>query len=155
MARLVVSEFEANIQRLIDETPDRIKGTVEVDQVYAHYQHAHPEFHHPDGGQAFYLQEPLYAKASKYLQNIASKAITSHGVNLRDPMVENMEDLSLEVYTRAPLEFGDLKGSGHPMVSEDGAVVYDRPPMVPRLSESELKIKSHLRYLFDPHRYGR
>lgn len=147
--------FVDNVDRLLRETPDKIEGRVEVDQVYAHYQHEHPEFHHPDGGQAFYLTEPLYAKADRYLKHIAERAIGQHGLGIREAMIENMEDLSLEVYQRAPWEFADLRASGHPIVEENGTVVYDRKPMVGRLDAAELAIKSHLRYLLDPHRYDR
>lgn len=148
-------EFGASMDRLLEQTPTRVTGHVEVNQVYAHYQHEHPEFHHPDGGQAFYLKEPLYVKAGEYLVRLARRAITKRGVELRKAMIDNMEDLSLEVFHRAPWEFGDLRASGHPTVEEDGQVVYDRPPMIHRLSEEELKIKHHLRYLYDPHRYKR
>jgi hypothetical protein len=151
-----VSEFSDNIDRLVKATPRKITGAVKVDQVYAHYQHEHPEFHHPDGGEAFYLKTPLYAKADKYLERLAEGAIQSDGTSgLKDAMIENMEDLSREVYDRAPWEFGDLRASGHPTVAEGEEVVYDRPPMVHRLDKDELAIKSHLRYLFDPNRYGR
>lgn len=150
-----MSEFTDSMDRLLAETPDRIEGGVEVDQVYAHYQHAHPEFHHPDGGQAFYLSEPLYAKSDRYLERLAEGAITEQGIGLRQAMIDNMEDLSLEVYERAPWEFGDLRASGHPTVTEDGETVYDREPNVHRLDPDELAIKSHLRYLFDPQRYAR
>lgn len=148
-----MSTFTANLGRILAGLPDQITGKVEVNQVYAHYQHEGASFHHPDGGEAFYLKTPLFVNADKYLANIAEKVIGSHGVNVRDPMIENMEDLSMEVFNRAPWEFGDLRASGHPTVEEDGVVVYDRAPMCPRLSEEELKIKSHLRYLLDPHRY--
>jgi hypothetical protein len=142
--------FVANLDHLIAETPTEISGQVEVDQVYAHYQHAHPEFHHPDGGQAFYLSDPLYLKHEEYLRALAEGANTGH---LRDAMIGVVEDLSQEVYDRAPWEFADLRASGHPTVSENGRVVYDRAPLCKRLDPEELAIKSHLRYLFDPHRY--
>lgn len=145
--------FVGNIQRLIDQTPGHITMGVEVDQVYAHYQHEHPEFHHPDGGGAFYLRDPLLGKARGYLERVSKDCINSKGVEFRKPMIANAEDLSLEVYHRAPWEFGDLRASGHPWVKEDGTLVYDRKPYCARLNPDELAIKSHLRYLFDPNRY--
>ena len=145
--------FIAGIDRLIEETPkERITGHVVVDQVYAHYQHEGIGFHHPDGGEALYLKTPLYAKMGTYYDRLGKAAALG---KLRDAMVENMEDLSMEVYQRAPWEFGDLRASGHPIVEEDGTVVYDRQPLAKRLTEAELAIKSHLRYLLDPHRYDR
>lgn len=151
-----MATFEESISALLDSLPEHsLKGGVEVNQVYAHYQHEHPEFHHPDGGGAFYLKDPLFGKLDDYMQHLASKTITAHGSEIEDAMAENMEALSQEVYERAPFEFGDLKASGHPTVEKDGVLVYDRPPMVERLDETDLRIKSHLRYLYDPHRYSR
>jgi hypothetical protein len=147
--------FSEGIDRLLAQTPDRIKMGVTVDQVYAHYQHEHPEFHHPDGGGAFYLRDPLYGKMGKWMSSIARGLIRQDGLHLRQGMIDVAEDLSLEVYQRAPWEFGDLRASGHPWVEEDGTRVYDRKPQCDRLSPDELKIKSELRYLFDPHRYRR
>lgn len=143
--------FIAGMDELIAKTPQTVTGHVEVDQVYAHYQHEGVSFHHPDGGQAMYLKEPLFVKVGDYMDRLARGACTG---DLVQAMIDNMEDLSNEVYDRAPWEFGDLRASGHPWVEADGATVYDRPPMVKRLSEADLKIKSHLRYLLDPHRYG-
>jgi len=145
--------FSEGIDHLLSQVADHTKMGVTVDQVYAHYQHEHPEFHHPDGGGAFYLRDPLLGKAHKYLGKVAQRAIGRHGIGIRAAMIEAAEDLSIEVYERAPWEFGDLRASGHPWVEEDGTRVYDRKPNCERLSPEELKIKSHLRYLFDPHRY--
>mgnify|MGYP003624032472 CR=1 FL=1 len=131
----MAGSFVDGIQKLLDATPDKVTGHVVVDQVYAHYQHEHPEFHHPDGGQAFYLSEPLALKAHEYFGRLGREAV--HG-RLKEAMIENVEDLSKEVYNRAPWEFGDLRASGHPIVEEDGHVVYDRPPMCRRLTEDEL-----------------
>ena len=147
--------FGEGIDTLLKQTPKHTKGVVEVDQVYAHYQHEGLSFHHPDGGEALYLKTPLFAKCRTYLNEIARGAITKEGVQIIDEMADRMEDLSREVYDRAPLEFGDLKGSGHPYVVADNVIVRDRPPMVQRLEDFDLKAKSELRYLFDPNRYKR
>lgn len=148
--------FTDGIDKMLEDCPDEsVTGHLVVDQVYAHYQHAHPEFHHPDGGQAFYLSEPLFVKVRGYMAHLGAKAVTPDGCAVEDGMVDNMEDLSWEVYERAPWEFGDLRASGHPIVEVDGKTAYDRPPKVHRLSAEELKIKAELRYLFDPHRYRR
>ena len=149
-------DFTSRVDEFLAKMPKKkVSGRVVVDQVYAHYQHEGVDLHHPDGGEPFYLREPLFAKADDYLKNLRDAAITEDGPDLERAMQENVEDLSLEVYHRAPLEFGDLKGSGHPIVEKDGETVYDRPPNVPRLDPDELKIKARLRYLFDPNRYGR
>lgn len=145
--------FAANLEALAERVRGTWTGHVVVDQVYAHYQHAHPEFHHPDGGGAFYLQRPLYSNYRRYYSILADHAITGEGTDLKGGFREVVEDLSKQVYHYAPWEFGDLRASGHPFVTRDGAKVYNRQPLAPRLSEQELREKSHLRYLFDPHRY--
>lgn len=141
-----IEELKARVGR------GTLRGKVEVDQVYARYQHEHDEFKHPDGGKAHYLRDPLYANVDDYMRAVARTTLTEGGP--KEGMKEAVEDLSAKVYEEAPLEFGDLKASGHPSVTSDGAVVYDRPPRVPRLSEEELRIKGHLRRLFDPDRYA-
>lgn len=131
----------------------RLRGTIEVDQVYAHNQHEHPEYKHPDGGEAFYLTKPLFEHMAAMMQHLANRAITEDGTAIHDAMADNMERMSREVYLRAPWEFGDLRASGHPSVTQNGEVKYDRPPNVGRLNDAELRVKNRLRYLFDPHRY--
>lgn len=120
-------------------------GNVEFDQVYAHYQHAHPEFKHPRGGQAFYLSAPLFDKTDERMEKLAARAITPDGSEIEHGMADAMEDLSDDAEAKAPVEFADLKNSGHPTVTSDDVVVYDRPPTVARLSKDELKTKDKLR----------
>jgi hypothetical protein len=144
--------FTANIAALAE----RVRGTwtahIVVDQVYAHYQHSHPEFRHPRGGQAFYVRDPLYRYHRTYYGIIAAHAITGEGTDLKTGFREVAEDLSKQVWLHAPWEFNDLRRSGHPFVTRDGAKVYDRAPVVARLSERELREKGRLRYLFGDHR---
>lgn len=129
-----------------------VRGSVEVDQVYARYQHEGLDFHHPRGGQAKYLEQPLYANVALYLRDIAARVLPDGDVV--QAMADSMEDLSGEVYDRAPVEFHDLRASGHPVVKRGGAVVYDRPPMQARLTEAQLKAKHKLRRLGDGDAYG-
>lgn len=146
-----LGDFFDKMDRLIEEVgTGHLVGNVKVDQIYAHYQHEHPEFRHPDGGGAFYLRNPFFAKSDTYHQKLAESVLNG---KLKQQMIDNMEDLSTEVYRNAPWEFGDLRASGNPIVTDDGVEVYNRPPNVHRLDEAELKEKGHLRDLFDPHRY--
>ena len=127
-----MSQFSERL-RVIKESVGfgRLQGSVEVNQVYAHYQHEGLDFHHPDGGEALYLLTPLMLKGpSDYMVRLADRAITADGSDVQGAMTDNMEDLSGEVYLRAPWEFGDLRASGHPVVSVNGETVYDRPPNV-------------------------
>jgi hypothetical protein len=142
--------FTRSMDKLLAQMPKRsLKGKVEVDQVYAHYQHENPQFNHPRGGGAFYLRDPLYSKSGQYLARLARHVVSTTGVvGLESAMRNNMEDLADEIISTAPVEHNDLRHSGHPTVAKDGEIVYDRPPDVPRLSESELKARDrNLRYL--------
>lgn len=121
-----------------------LEGTVTVDQVYAHYQHEHLEFHHPRGGEALYLQRPLMESFRLYLTDYARTVLKDGG---HPAMARSMEHLSDMVEIRAPVEFADLRRSGHPQVTLGGRVVYDRQPKVHRLTEEELRMKNRLRQL--------
>ena len=103
------------------------------------------DFHHPRGGQALYLQAPLFENKDAYLQRIASGILNDGG---KAAMAESMENLAEDggVATRAPVEYNDLRDSGHPIVTDDGAVIYDREPRQRRLTEEELKAKYRLHH---------
>lgn len=148
--------FSENIARLAREVgKGKLVGHLVVDQAYAQNQHQSFWFNHPDGGEAFYLRNPLMERRGKYMEDLARKAITRRGSNIVDGMVDVAEDLSQQVFNRAPLEFADLRASGHPFVIDDGRKVYDRAPMIHRLSKSELRIKSRLSRTMWPDRYRR
>jgi hypothetical protein len=125
---------------------------VTVDQVYAHYQllqHERLDLHHPRGGHARYLAVPLETRFPLYLRWVAGGFLDDGG---REGMIRAMEDLSDQVEWHAPVEFWDLRRSGHPEVKLGEHTVYDRPPIVHRLSPAELKAKSRIRYLTLPDR---
>lgn len=143
-------DFQQSMDVLIEQAQGHWKGSVEVDQVYAHYQEVHPEFRHPRGGQAFYLRDSIYL--GQHLRTIAEHLIDDSGVNVEKALVTVVENISKGVAHRAPVEFDDLRRSAHPKVTVDGATVYDRPPEVRRLGPVELRLKGRLRYLFDQHR---
>lgn len=119
-----------------------LTGSVVVDQVYAKYQHEDLSLRHPRGGQAKYLEAPLHDKQGDYLRRIAEQALVDGPL---PAMIDAMENLSGEVEATAPVEFENLRESGHPMVSNDGETVYDRPPKQRRLTAEELK---------EQHRHG-
>ena len=101
-------------------------------------QHEGLDLHHPRGGQALYLQAPLYEHRDEYLQKIADGILDDGG---RGAMIESMEDLAEDggVATRAPILYANLRASGHPSVTSDGETIYDRPARQHRLTEEELK----------------
>ena len=137
--------FDERMAELAQNVGDGVlKGTLEVDQVYARYQHEGLDLKHPGGGQAKYLEQPLYDEHRDYVQRLADHVLDGQ---LVPAMTDNMEALSLQVYDKAPFEFGDLKASGHPSVMDGDRSAYDRPPNVHRLTEPELRAKAELRAL--------
>lgn len=119
--------------------PEKLRGSVTVDQIYAHYQHEHVEFHHPRGGRAKFLQIPLLKHFRDYIASYAHDVLEDGG---RESMKRSMEHLSDQVELEAPREWGDLMRSGHPEVHQAGHYDYDRAPKVQRLTAQELRLKS-------------
>lgn len=137
------SERIAELRRMTG-APELLRAQVTVDQVYAHFQHEHLEFRHPRGGQALYLQVPLYDHYRDYLEDYAHTVLRDGG---QEALKRSAENLSDQVEVHAPREFGDLMRSGHPEVEQGGRTIYDRPPKQHRLTEQELRIKDRLRKL--------
>jgi hypothetical protein len=50
-----------------------------------------------------------------------------------------VESLSDQVEVQAPVLFYNLRRSGHPSVTLGGALIYDRAPYQPRLTEAQLR----------------
>lgn len=117
-------------------------GSVEVNQRYAGYQHERLDLTHEPGRIPRYLVTPLYAQHKDYLRNLAANTLDG---DLAGAMAENMEDLADQVEQLAPIDFNDLPRSGHPTVESDGVTVYDRPPIVGRLTDEQLRQKSRMR----------
>lgn len=117
----------------------RLQGSVVVDQVYAKYQHERVELHHPRGGSAKYLERPLMGHYRDYLSDYAKTVLHDGG---QPAMKRSMEHLSDQVELTAPVEWNDLRKSGHPSVEQGGRTIYDRAPKAARLTAEELKAKS-------------
>lgn len=151
----MMGTFGERIQTLRDNVGGgEMVGNVEVDQRYAADQHFHDEYKHPDGGKAYYLRDPLYAKESDFMEHLAEKLLEGDGKEFSSAMMDNMESLSQGVYDEAPWEFADLRASGHPSVTVRGELVHDRAPQCPRLSDGEIAEKRKLSQLIQPDRYG-
>lgn len=136
------ASFESRVTELSAMVGNGVlRGTVTVDQVYAQNQHESLDFRHPHGGQAKYLEQPLFANMDDYLRSIANGILEDGG---REAMIRAMNDLagSGGVATHAPIEHGYLRGSGHPSVYSEDAEIYDRPPLVERLSPEALRASS-------------
>lgn len=133
--------------------------TDEVDQVYAAPQErgfweTGPNAgvhitHHPRGGQQDALRDSLLERTDEWMQTLADGLITTEGSDLRHAASDVAEGIAKRYALLAPIDVGDLRVSSHPTVTDDGAVVYDRPPLVPRLSRDQLKAKSKHRLRHD------
>lgn len=138
--------FTASMDMLIEQAKGRWSAKCEVNQIYAHYQESHPEFHHPRGGQAFYLRDTIYY--GHWLALAAQTILTTDGVDVKGALRTVAHGMVAGVYQRAPVEFNDLRRSGRAKVTRDFAEVYNRPPEVYRLSDEQLRHKSQYRYLY-------
>lgn len=136
--------MERTEQLLLEVGDGDLEGRVVVDQPYAQDQHETLSYKHVEGGKARYLGDPLFASSPRMMERLAANVL--HG-SLTRAMAENMEDLVGDVFQEAPFEFGDLKASGHPIVKNNGVQVYDRPPLMHRLSEADLEARQELRRL--------
>lgn len=139
----MAGSFGSRIDELIAQVgTGNLVGRLEVDQVYAHVQHEDLSFKHPRGGEALYLTKPLLENMHEYLGWIADFTLRDEGP--KAGMEYSLEHLSSQgVGVRAPLEFGNLRESGHPTIVDDGVTVYDRPPIQRRLTEHELEALHH------------
>jgi hypothetical protein len=124
-----------------------LRGSVEVNQVYAHYQHERLDLHHPRGGGPKYLERPLFDHYPVWYANIAVSYYEDGGERAMRYAVEDLSDLA---ELAAPWEFGDLIHSGHPQVTRGRRDVYDRSPKRHRLTEAELRQKSRWRFATYP-----
>jgi hypothetical protein len=130
-------DFDARMAELAEMVGDgHLVAKVEVDQVYAKVQHEALDFNHPRGGQAKYLEQPWEGHATDFARRFA-KALLEPG-GLQEEARAIAEDGVTMVHDHAPVEFDNLRRSGHPTVTDNGDVVYDRPPEVHRLSKTEL-----------------
>lgn len=144
MARKKASE---GIRDLIERTSGpTISSTVTVDQVYAQDQHETLWYKHPRGGQAKYLEEPMFAGFSKWFQSFANKLLRADSA---DEAWHDGPGTALQnvVPKFAPVEFGDLRQSAGLQTKVGSSIRHERPPIQPRLTEWELDAKDHMRHL--------
>lgn len=150
--------FDERMAALEAVTPkSSVRASCEVDQIYAHYQHEDLSYNrqgevtgtlqYRNGGGAKYLERPWLGATEHNMKRWADGLLREHG--LFDASTEIADEGVRMVEENAPVEFGDLRESGHAMVAVDGVKRYDVPPRVPRLSELELREKGHLRDEFD------
>lgn len=143
-------DFFDKIDQLKEKVGEgHLVGTVEYDQVYAAAQetgtwvtgpNAGKVIHnHPGGGGTHYLGGALLEGSSGYMEAIAETVLDSGPAKGMEAATEKLGE---SASANAPIEFGDLRESAHPTVVDDGATVYDRAPLVPRLDEAALESKA-------------
>lgn len=149
-----MGDFHDKMQMLIDSTArGNITGEVVVDQVYAHYQEVNVTFRHPDGGQAYYMRDSLYEDLNGKMQKIADSVLDEEGTHPEEGVKKVVDSVNDSIKEKAPLEFGDLRGSGHRIVTVGQETVYDVPALIGRQSAEELKQKKHIQEILEPGRY--
>jgi hypothetical protein len=139
----IMSTFDGRINQLIGQIGGpHVDGIIEVNQVYAHRQHEDTMYKHPHGGQAKYLEGPLFARASFYLAYMADHMLDTGGP--AKAMEHILNDLADKARDRTPIWGDDLRRSYHLVVTVNGAVVYDKPPEQHRLTQQEIREKHRL-----------
>jgi hypothetical protein len=126
----------------------------EVSQRYAEVQERHREFNHPRGGKAGYLGDHLVGSTSRYMRELAERLVTPDGSEIQQAARDIADDLSAAVRRDAPVEFDFLRRSGHATVTDNGEVIHDKGPEVPRLSDEQLRDR-HRRHDLDGRPLGR
>jgi hypothetical protein len=119
----------------------KLQGKVVVDQVYAKFQHESLDLKHTGGGAKF-LTKALVQNQQNILRAIARGILDG---KQNEAMAKGMENISTAVYKNAPHEFNDLRNSSHPTVKSGGRIIYDRAPLVRRLTQSQLRAKDRAR----------
>jgi hypothetical protein len=137
--------------RFVGEGADKVRhkvgwgplvGKVEVDQVYARYQHERLDLKHPRGGYPKYLWLALSVRKDQYLQTLATSVLEQGPARGMRGVVEQI-DRALHQF--APVDESNLRNSGHPTVTDNGELVYDRAPRQPRMSEEQLRANRRAR----------
>lgn len=125
-------------RRVLDQVGEgHLTGTLTIDQVYAKYQHERTDLVHPRGGGPAYARRPLFANYQDYISRVAKALLDG------DPeraMADCMESLNSATAKATPVQFTNLRRSGHPRVYSNGRRVYDRTPWQHRLSREELRV---------------
>jgi hypothetical protein len=131
-----------------------LTARVEFDQIYAHRQHEDLTLKHVIGGPKF-LERALYENIPEFLQLVANSVLRD---GPKSGMIFVAEDLASKAANNAPKRvIGDrvLSNSAHPVVIDDGTVVYDRAPVDGRISKEEIKERNEAFQIDPKHWYGR
>ena len=124
--------------------PRHLTGVIRVNQVYAHYQdsgrgpHGKPAaaFSHPRGGKAEYLSGQMRVRRDEFIQGWADQVLRGSMVS---NFIRDLTSVADRVFVDAPREFEVLRNSTALALYGDGAPIFERPPLVARLSEAQIK----------------
>lgn len=132
--------------RLVGGAGD-LTAEVDVNQVYAQYQetdgrydrrvHNRP-FIHPRGGISGFLGSQIEGFGYRAVVGWVEDALAERRT-CAEAARDTVDEIIRGVRNLAPVLEGNLRRSGAGKVTDNGAIVYDRPPEVARLSEAELK----------------
>lgn len=137
-------EFNKRLRELSNIVGDKkIELKVVVNQAYAKFQHESLDLKHPHGGGGKFLTRALFSEYRSVMRGVARDAYRRYGIV--SAMTVGSERIARGVYQNAPHEFNDLRNSAAPSVKDRGRFVYNRPPVVKRLTQSQLKAKDRAR----------
>lgn len=129
------------LERDVGRTKLQIK--VVVDQIYAQNQHETLYFRHSSGGGPKFLTRALLGESRSIMRGFARDVYRPRG--LVSAAIAGSERISKGVYKHAPHEFNDLRNSAAPSVKDGGRIVYQRPPVIKRLTKTQLRAKDRAR----------
>lgn len=117
----------------------KLRMTNTMDQVYAKYQELREDLKHPRGGGAHYTRRGLFDHIDDYMSQLAARAVTPDGSELDSAARDVSDRMGERAEEYAPVEYANLRRSRHARVWDDGELIYNRLPDVPRLSEAQLR----------------
>lgn len=138
------------LQRIVGNGPLQVE--IHVNQIYSHYQATDGRddprvmrrpFRHPRGGVSGFLSRQIDARGRGELRDWARR-IFEHSTPVEGAKT-TVDELVKGVFELAPRETGDLRRSGSGKVFDNHRLAHDRPPDVPRLSESALRARRRRR----------
>jgi hypothetical protein len=147
----VAGDFAERIDELAEHVGHgNLVGKDEVAQYYAGYVHEILRYHHPVGNAKF-LERPLLANASDYFSRIGEHILDGGGALA---MVDAVQEFGDDAKAQTPQQFDILRKSHHLSVTDDGAVVWDKPPDAAPISRGLYEALLRSAGLTH-HRYGR
>ena len=136
------AEGVAELKKMVGD--GLLEGTISVNQIYAHYQDSGfgprgtpaSAFRHPRGGKAGYLSDQMVERRGEFISGWANQVLRG---SLVTNFIRDLRSVADRVFIDAPREFEVLRNSTGLKLFDQKVPVFLQPPMVPRLSEAEIK----------------